>query len=63
MAVFDAGSARLSAQQKDWPNYYTVTPDDTITPAAYPVVDPIRPPCGGHRFPCAADVSARGPGP
>jgi hypothetical protein len=34
----------LSAEQKPWPNYYTVTPDDRIVPAEYPVVDPIRPP-------------------
>jgi hypothetical protein len=33
----------LSAEQKDWPNYYTVTPDDLIVPAEYPVVDPIAP--------------------
>ena len=36
----------LSAEQKDWPNWYTVTPDDRIVPAATPVVDPIRPPRG-----------------
>jgi hypothetical protein len=36
----------LSAEQKDWPNYYTVTPDDRIVPAESPVVDPIRPPSG-----------------
>jgi hypothetical protein len=36
----------LSAEQKDWPNYYTVTPDDLIVAAEYPVVDPIRPPRG-----------------
>jgi hypothetical protein len=35
----------LSAQQKDCPNYYTVTPDDRIVPADSPV-DPIRPPGG-----------------
>jgi hypothetical protein len=35
----------LSAEQKDWPNYYTVTPDDRIVPAESPVVDPIRPHC------------------
>jgi hypothetical protein len=37
----------LSAEQKDWPNWYTVTPGDRIEPADSPVVDPIRPPAEG----------------
>jgi hypothetical protein len=38
----------LSAEQKDWPNWYTVHPDDTITLSGSPVVDPIRPPSGSE---------------
>jgi hypothetical protein len=38
----------LSPEQKDWPNWYTVTPDDRIVPAGYPVVDPIRSPSGAN---------------
>jgi hypothetical protein len=41
---WDIPKVPLSAEQKDWPNWYTVTLDDRIVPAEYPVVDPIRPP-------------------
>jgi hypothetical protein len=36
----------LSPEQKQWPNWYSVTPDDRIVPAESPVVDPIAPPSG-----------------
>jgi hypothetical protein len=41
---WDIRAVPLSPEQKDWPNWYTVTPDDHIVPAESPVVDPIRPP-------------------
>lgn len=39
----DIPAVPLSAEQKQWPNWYSVTPDDGVELAESPVVDPIAP--------------------